>query len=57
MITVVATIRIKAGKMDEAKEILKDIVPKVKASEPGTIEYIPHTVRGDDTMILSLIHI
>jgi quinol monooxygenase YgiN len=38
--------------MDEAKEILKEIVPKVKSSEPGTVEYIPHTVRGDDTMIL-----
>ncbi|TAL31969.1 MAG: antibiotic biosynthesis monooxygenase [Spirochaetes bacterium] len=52
MITVVATIKIKPGKMDEAKGILKEIVPKVKASEPGTLEYIPHTVRGDDATIL-----
>ena len=45
-ITAIATIHIKEGKMDEAKEVLKEIVKIVKDTEPGTLEYIPHTVRG-----------
>lgn len=32
--------------MDEAKEVLRDLVPKIKEAEPGTLEYIPHTVKG-----------
>lgn len=32
--------------MEEAKEVLKEIVPKIKESEPGLLEYIPHTVKG-----------
>jgi len=32
--------------MDEAKEVLKQLVPKIKNAEPGTLEYIPHTVKG-----------
>ncbi len=32
--------------MEEAKEVLKNLVPKIKEAEPGLIEYIPHTVKG-----------
>ena len=32
--------------MEEAIEALKEIVPKIKASEPGLLEYMPHTVKG-----------
>ena len=32
--------------MEETKEALKEIVPKIKASEPGLLEYMPHTVKG-----------
>lgn len=32
--------------MEQAIEVLKEIVPKIKESEPGTLEYIPHTVKG-----------
>ena len=46
MVTVIATVEVKDGKMDEAKEVLKEMVSNVKASEPGTLEYIPHTVKG-----------
>ena len=46
MITLIATLTIKEGKMEEAIEILKEIVPKVKESEPGCKTYIPHTVKG-----------
>lgn len=46
MVTLIATIKVKEGKMEDAKEVLKEIVPMIKASEPGTLEYIPHTVTG-----------
>ncbi|MFX1452283.1 MAG: putative quinol monooxygenase [Promethearchaeota archaeon] len=45
-ITIIATLKVKEGKMEEAKEVLKEVVPKIKASEPGCLEYIPHTVKG-----------
>ena len=46
MITIIATVEVKEGKMEEAKEVLKNMVPQIKASELGTLEYIPHTVKG-----------
>jgi quinol monooxygenase YgiN len=52
MITLIATLKIKEGKMAEAINALKEIVPKVKASEPGCLEYIPHSVRGDENTII-----
>ena len=45
-ITIIATVKVKEGKMDDAKAALKEIVPKKKASEPGLLEYIPHAVKG-----------
>jgi len=48
MVTLIATLKIKEGKMSEALEILKEMVRNIKASEPGTLEYIPHTVQGKD---------
>ena len=52
MITLIATVKVKEGKMEEAIEALKEIVPIVKASEPGCLEYVPHKVRGEDTTII-----
>lgn len=52
MITLIAKLKVKEGKMDEAIVLLKEIVPKIKAAEPGCIEYIPHTVRGEDNAII-----
>jgi quinol monooxygenase YgiN len=52
MITLIAKLKVKEGKMDEAIALLKEIVPKIKAAEPGCIEYIPHTVRGEDNAII-----
>ena len=46
MVTLIATVEVKEGKMQEAIEVLKEIVPQIKASEPGTLEYVPHTVKG-----------
>ena len=52
MITLIATIKVKEGKMDEAIEVLKETVPKIKASEPGCVNYVPHTVKGLDNTII-----
>ncbi len=51
-ITIIATMKIKAGKMDEAVAVLKEVVPKVRSSEPGCLAYVPHTVRGADNTIV-----
>ncbi len=46
MVTIIAILEVKEGKMEEAKEVLKEMALQVKGSEPGTLEYIPHTVKG-----------
>jgi len=46
MVTIIASVQVKDGKMEEAKEVLKEIVAKIKETEPGCLEYIPHTVKG-----------
>jgi quinol monooxygenase YgiN len=52
MITLIAKVKVKEGKMDEAGKVLKEIVPKIKEAEPGCLDYIPHTVRGEDNTII-----
>lgn len=46
MVTVIATVEVKDGNMEETINVLKEMVQKVKSTEPGTLEYIPHTVKG-----------
>lgn len=46
MITLIATLKVKDGKMEELIALLKEIVPKVRETEPGCQAYIPHTVKG-----------
>lgn len=46
MITIIATVKVKEGKMDEAIKVLKEIVHNIKAAESGLKAYIPHTVTG-----------
>ena len=46
MVTIIAEVIVKEGKMDEVKEVLKEMVSNIKKSEPGTLEYIPHTIAG-----------
>jgi len=46
MVTIIATVEVKDGKMEEVIKILKEVVPKIKSSEPGTLKYIPHTIKG-----------
>ena len=45
-ITLIASSKVKEGNMEKAKEVLKEIVPQIKAAEPELLEYIPHTVKG-----------
>jgi quinol monooxygenase YgiN len=51
-ITIIATVNVKEGKMEEAKEILKKIVSKVKESEPGLLAYVPHTIKENKNTIV-----
>lgn len=52
MIALIATVNVKAGMMEEAKAALKEIVPAVRAAEPGCLAYIAHTVRGEENTIM-----
>jgi quinol monooxygenase YgiN len=52
VITLIVTVKVNAGKMDEAVEVLREIVPKIKEAEPGCLVYIPHRVRGEDNTII-----
>ena len=52
MITLIAKVKVKEGKMGEAIKALKEIVPRIKETEPGCLVYIPHTVRGEDNAIM-----
>ncbi len=46
MVSIIAEVKVKEGKMDEVKEVLKEMVSNIKESEPGTLEYIPHIISG-----------
>ena len=47
MYTVIATLKVQEGKMEEAVRVLKEDVPKLMEKEPGCLAYIPHTVKGE----------
>jgi quinol monooxygenase YgiN len=47
MYTIIATLKVKEGKMDEVIQILKEDVPKMMKNEPGCLAYVPHTVKGE----------
>ncbi|MFX1385697.1 MAG: putative quinol monooxygenase [Promethearchaeota archaeon] len=44
-ITIVVTYKVKDGKMEEAIKDLKKIVPGLRKSAPGLIEFIPYTAK------------
>jgi len=46
MVIQIATFIVKEGMMEEAIEALKEIVPKVRESEPGCLQYVALTVKG-----------
>jgi len=51
-ITLIAAARVKKGNMEKAIEALKEVVPKIKESEPGCLQYIPHTIKGEENSII-----
>jgi len=46
MVIQIATFKVKEGMMEEAIEACKEIVPKVRESEPGCLQYVALTVKG-----------
>ncbi|MFX1442362.1 MAG: putative quinol monooxygenase [Promethearchaeota archaeon] len=42
----IATFKVKEGMLEEAIEALKEIVPKVRETDPGCLYYAAHTVKG-----------
>ena len=47
MASVVATIKVKEDKLEEAKAFFKKLAAEVKANEPGTLVYVFHQRRDD----------
>ena len=52
MITLIATLKVKEGKIAEVKDKLKKIAEHVIKTESGCLEYIPHTVKGEENTII-----
>jgi len=47
MPSVIATIRVKEDKIEEAKSFLKNLAAETLTNEPGTLAYIPHQQKED----------
>ncbi len=47
MPSVVATIKVKEDKIEEAKGFLKQLAADTLANEPGTLEYVVHQKKGE----------
>nr|MDO8085439.1 antibiotic biosynthesis monooxygenase [Candidatus Sigynarchaeum springense] len=45
---IMATLKIKEGKLEEAIKLLKDFAAWVAQNEPGTLQYAIHTVKGKE---------
>ena len=52
MITLIATLKAKEGKMDEAVSKFKAAVTQIKKTEPKCLEYIVHSIKGEDNKII-----
>jgi quinol monooxygenase YgiN len=53
MPSIVATVKVKEDKVEEAKSFLKDLVAEVRANEPGTLAYVFHQKQGDPTTFVA----
>ena len=56
MLTIIASVVVKEGKMEEAISVLKELVPKIKNSESGLLDYVPHTVKGKENKNLIIFY-
>nr|MDO8114695.1 antibiotic biosynthesis monooxygenase [Candidatus Sigynarchaeota archaeon] len=45
---IIATLKIKEGKLNEALKLLKDFGAWITKNEPGTLQYSVHTVKGKE---------
>ena len=52
MLTIVAKMKIKAGKEGEAEAALTGMIEYVRSAEPGTVRYTLHRNVGDPTQLL-----
>ena len=52
MNTIIARIKIKEGKQDEALAALKKMAEGVEANEPGTLAYVIHQSKDDPSEII-----
>jgi len=53
MPSVVATIKVKEEKIEEAKAFVKGLSARVLADEPGTVAYVFHQRRDDPTTFVA----
>jgi quinol monooxygenase YgiN len=49
MPSVIATIKVKQDKVDEARKFLADLARSVQQDEPGTLAYVAHQRKDDPT--------
>ena len=52
MLTVVAKLKVRAGKEGEAEKALREMIEYVGKSEPATKRYVLHRSSGDPTQML-----
>jgi len=52
MLTVVATVKVKQDKLDEAMGFFKELAAGVLANEPGTLAYVIHQRRDDPCSVV-----
>lgn len=52
MPSVVATIKVKADKVEEAKALFARLAANVLKEEPGTLAYVPHQRSDDPTVFV-----
>ncbi len=50
--SIIATLKIKKGKLDEAVEILKNFSEWVKANERGTVYYLVHKLKDQSVLVV-----
>ena len=50
--TIIATLKIKSGKLEEAKRILKNFASWVRDNEADTTYYFAHKVKGENNLLV-----
>ena len=53
MLTVFATLKVKADKVDDARKALSELAEYVRSSEPGNKAYTIHQRKDDPTVFLA----